>query len=223
MFSVVFFLYLKNKPQSRCKCSSFNVLRSPSLMWCYGSVSQTGDTCVWAVRNFHLTFFGEKVRCSISTSVLWECQWNISHFLFLFVLVLFGLRVGSLVPRWFALFCVRTLHCLYVNRQRSTATFSCLRMRNYAIFHPQQALSLKRLQQRSRWCQRSWFGLSSMTEEAGFVRSLTGSCGQIAHFLFSHIHVSCWSHSSACLLSWQNLSAGSNTHTHTDLSTRHNS
>lgn len=46
------------------------------------------------------------------------------------------------------------------------------------MFHPQQALLLKRLQQGSRQCQRSSFGLSSMTEEAGFVSSLTGSCGQ---------------------------------------------
>lgn len=181
------------------------------------------ETRVWALRNFHLTFFWWRSQmfhqyiCSVGVSVEYQplpvsvCTGSV------------WTQSWILVPRWFALFCVRTLHCLYVNRQRSTATFSCLRMRNYAIFHPQQARSLKRLQQRSRWCQRSWFGLSSMREEAGFVHSLTGSCGQIAHFLFSHIHVSCCSHSSACLLSWQNLSAGSNTHTHTDLSTRHNS
>lgn len=43
-----------------------------------------------------------------------------------------------MVPRWFAPFWVGMLRCLYINRQRSTAMFSCLRMRNYAIFHPQQ-------------------------------------------------------------------------------------
>lgn len=67
-------------------------------MWCSGRVSQTGGMCLSAKRNFHLTVFGEEVRCSTSASVLWECQWNICSFLILSQSWMLGFHAGSLCP-----------------------------------------------------------------------------------------------------------------------------